>query len=71
MIKLFKEVDNKLLCIKDKENIFDSIEKNMWIHVSCPKPSDIEKISRVTNFDKDLLLTLLDEEESAHLDNKI
>ena len=40
----------------------------MWIHVSCPKPSDIEKISRVTNFDKDLLLTLLDEEESAHLD---
>lgn len=68
MIKLFKEVDNKLLCIKDKENIFDSIEKNMWIHVSCPKPSDIEKISRVTNFDKDLLLTLLDEEESAHLD---
>ena len=68
MIKLFKEVDNKLLCIKDKENIFDSIEKNMWIHVSCPKPSDIEKISRVTNFDKVLLLTLLDEEESAHLD---
>ena len=39
MIKLFKDVNNKLITIKEKDvdNIFNSIEKNMWIHVSCPK----------------------------------
>ena len=70
MIKLFKDVNNKLITIKEKDvdNIFNSIEKNMWIHVSCPKQSDMEKISKVTSFDKDLLITLMDEEESAHLE---
>ena len=68
MIKLFKEVNNKLQCINDQEKIYDKIEKNMWIHIFDPKFEDVKKISEITNIDRDLLLTAMDDEESAHLD---
>lgn len=68
MIKLFKEENKKLLCIDDQENIFDKIEKNMWIHISGAKYEDINKLSQITKIDKDLLVTAMDDEESAHLD---
>lgn len=68
MIKLFKENKDKLLIIEDQINIFDKIEKNMWIHITEPRNEEIEKISKITNIDTDLLLNVTDEEESAHLD---
>ena len=63
MIKLFSEVDNKLTCVSDQEGIFEKIEKNMWVHIFEPKPSDVVKLSEITGIDKDLLLSALDEEE--------
>ena len=68
MIKLFKEVNKQLICIDNQENILDKIEKNMWIHISEPKLDDIEKLSEKVNINKDLLISVTDEEESAHLD---
>jgi len=68
MIKLFKEINKELICIDDQTNILDKIEKNMWIHISKPNISIIEELSKKTNIDKDTLITLMDEEESAHLD---
>ena len=68
MIKLFTEINKKLECIDDQENIIKKIEKNMWIHISEPNISIIEEISKKTNIDKDVLISVMDEEESAHLD---
>ena len=68
MIKLFTEINNKLECIDEQENIIEKIEKNMWIHISEPNISIIEEISKKTNIDKDVLISVMDEEESAHLD---
>lgn len=68
MIKLFKEEQKKLVAIEDQENIFEKIEKNMWIHISDAKYDDINKLSQITKIDKDLLITAMDDEESAHLD---
>lgn len=68
MIKLFKEDNKKLLCIDEQENIFDKIEKNMWIHVFDPKIEEMNKISNITGIDKEVLISVMDEEESAHLD---
>ena len=68
MIKLFTEINKKLECIDDQENILKKIEKNMWIHISEPNISIIEEISKKTNIDKDVLISVMDEEESAHLD---
>ena len=68
MIKLFKEEQKKLVTIEDQENIFEKIEKNIWIHISDAKYDDINKLSQITKIDKDLLITAMDDEESAHLD---
>ncbi len=68
MIKLFKEVQNKLTCISEQEGIFEKIEKNMWIHIFEPKMSDVVRLSEITGIDKDLLVSAMDEEESARLD---
>ena len=68
MIKLFTEINKKLECIDDQKNIIEKIEKNMWIHISEPNLSIIEEISKKTNIDKDVLISVMDEEESAHLD---
>ena len=68
MIKLFKEEENKLLSIEEQDGIFEKIEKNMWIHMTEPAVHEIEKISKITKIDRDLLVSVTDEEESAHLD---
>lgn len=68
MIKLFKEQQNKLLCINEQEKIYEKIEKNMWIHIFDPSYEEISKISEITKIDKEVLLSVMDEEESAHLD---
>ncbi len=68
MVKLFKEENNKLICIEKEENILSKIEKNMWIHLVSPTTKDISIISKIVNIEEDELLTMLDEEESARLD---
>jgi len=68
VIKLFKEEKNKLVSIDEQENIFKKIEKNMWIHIFDPSFEEISKISEITNIDKDVLVSVTDEEESAHID---
>ena len=68
MIKLFKEINKQLVCIDEQDNIIEKIEKNMWIHIFEPSVADIEKLSKVMKIDKDVLLNVTDEEESAHLD---
>ncbi len=68
MVKLFKENEGKLVCINNQDDIFQKIEKNMWIHISEPKQSEIEEISKIAKIDKEVLISVMDEEESAHLD---
>ena len=68
MIKLFKEEQKKLVTIEDQKNIFEKIEKNMWIHIYDPKYDEISKISEITKIDKEILISAMDDEESAHLD---
>jgi len=68
MIKLFKEEDKRLSCISEQEGIFEKIEKNTWVHVFDPKMEEISRLSEITGIDKDLLLSAMDEEESARLD---
>jgi len=68
MIKLFKEHQNKLITIEEQNEIFNKIEKNMWIHIFDPKYDEMVKLSEITNIDKDLLISAMDDEESAHLE---
>lgn len=68
MIRLFKEVEKKLVCINEQENIIEKIEKNMWIHIYDPQYDEISKISEITKIDKEILISAMDDEESAHLD---
>lgn len=69
MVKVFKEIDKKLTIFSEQENIFDKITENTWVHLDSSNAEEIAKVSSITNIDKDLLLSLLDDEESAHMDN--
>ncbi len=69
MIKLFKEENKNLICFQDLDNIFEKIEKNMWIHMVAPTNEEINKISRITKLNEEVLLSVMDEEESARLDD--
>ena len=69
MIKLFKEENNNLICFQDLDDIFAKIEKNMWIHLVAPTNEEIIKISKITNLNEEVLLSVMDEEESARLDD--
>ena len=69
MIKLFKEENQNLICFQDLDNIFEKIEKNMWIHMVAPTYEEINKISKITKLNEEILLSVMDEEESARLDD--
>ncbi len=69
MIKLFKEENKNLICFQDLDNIFEKIEKNMWIHMVAPTYEEINKISKITKLNEEVLLSVMDEEESARLDD--
>ena len=69
MIKLFKEENKNLICFQDLDNIFEKIEKNMWIHMVAPTNEEINKISKITKLNEEVLLSVMDEEESARLDD--
>ncbi len=68
MIKLFKEENNRLSCVSEQDGIFEKIEKNTWVHIFEPKMEEISRLSETTGIDKDLLVSAMDEEESARLD---
>ena len=69
MVKLFKEENKNLICFQDLDDIFEKIEKNMWIHLVAPTTDEIKKISIITKINEEVLLSVMDEEESAHLDD--
>ena len=69
MIKLFKEENKNLICFQDLDNIFEKIEKNMWIHMVAPTNEEINKISKITKLNEEILFSVMDEEESARLDD--
>ena len=69
MIKLFKEENNNLICFQDLDDIFSKVEKNMWIHLVAPTSDEITKISKITKLNEEVLFSVMDEEESARLDD--
>ena len=69
MVKLFKEENKNLICFQDLDDIFEKIEKNMWIHLVAPTTDEIKRISKITKINEEVLLSVMDEEESAHLDD--
>ncbi len=68
MLKLFKEIEGKLVSFEEQDKIFEKIERNMWIHVSEPDVDTLTKLSKIVKIDLDVLINATDEEESAHLD---
>lgn len=68
MIKLFKEEKNKLVIIENENDIFSKIEERMWIHLDEPSSDEVIMLCKKINFNQDLLLNTLDDEEMAHLD---
>ena len=68
MVKLFKEENNNLICFQDLDDIFEKIEKNMWIHLVAPSTDELKEISKIVKINEEVLIGLLDDEESARLD---
>lgn len=68
MIKLFKEVEQKFVSLVASGDLSSCVEKNMWLHITKPSVNEIEKISEITRIEKDVLISVLDDEESARLD---
>ena len=68
MVKLFKEDKNQLICFQDLDNIISKIEKNMWIHLVAPSTDELKEISKIVKINEEVLIGLLDDEESARLD---
>ncbi|MBR2926005.1 MAG: magnesium transporter CorA family protein [Clostridia bacterium] len=67
MIKVFEEINNRAVAHEGSEAL-ERINERTWIHASAPSKEEIRTVASVTGFDESVLLSLLDEEESAHLD---
>ncbi len=68
MVNLFEKNGVKFNTVEFLGN--DSfIKENTWIHLVNPSEQVLKTISDKTNIDYDLLLSTLDEEETAHLDS--
>lgn len=68
MIKLIVEEQKKLQVIDNQENILSHVKENMWIHMVMPSIAEVEQLSDIVNINRDFLVSLLDDEESARLD---
>lgn len=68
MIKLIVEEQKKLQVIDNQENILSYVKENMWIHMVMPSIAEVEQLSGIVNINRDFLVSLLDDEESARLD---
>ncbi len=64
MIKMLNK--NKEINILDDKDF--SIEENSWVHLTNPDINTIGMVYHQTNIDKDLLITSIDDEETAHID---
>ena len=51
MLKLFKEIEGKLVSFEEQDKIFEKIERNMWIHVSEPDVDTLTKLSKIVKID--------------------
>lgn len=64
MIEIFKTMEGKIL-----EKI-DTVEKDCWISMTNPTPSEIHQISSVCEIEEDVLKTALDAEERARIEKE-
>lgn len=73
MVNVYKEIDNKLIELNyNDEHLInaDSIEEKTWIHIEKPSNEMLVGLSKITNIPMTLLISALDEEESAHVDQE-
>lgn len=69
MIKIYKELDSGKLETIELDNNSDFIlDKGCWIDIKNPDEKLLKKVSKLTGISEEMLLTSLDEEESAHVD---
>ncbi len=61
MIQILNIIDNKNI-------INDEVKSNSWIHLTNPSKECLIDISKKTNLDYELLVTSIDEHETAHID---
>ncbi len=64
MIEVVKVIDKKVSISNDLEDI----KKDTWINLVNPSMNLLQHINKSTKIDYDLLLTSIDEEETAHMD---
>ena len=73
MVNVYKEIDNKLIELNyNDEHLInaDNIEEKTWIHIENPSNEMLVGLSKITNIPMTLLISALDEEESAHVDQE-
>lgn len=71
MVNVYKEVNNKLeqTTYTDEYVISgNNIEQKTWISIDKPSHELLQGISKITDIPMSLLISALDEEESAHVD---
>ena len=65
MIRIYKNTeDNKEL------KVLDSIEEGSWIDLEMPNEEELENVIKKTGVDEYLIKSVLDEEESSHIDTE-
>lgn len=71
MITVYRE-ENKKLIVSRKKNgeALPSIKDRTWIDITVPNLEIITKISKKTKIPLEMLMSSLDTEESAHIDNE-
>jgi len=50
------------------EDIYSKIKRKSWIHLTRPTTEEISKTSELTKIPAAVIISTLDEEESAHID---
>lgn len=71
MTRIYKEGNNALDKIEiEKVDNSTIIEERTWIEVTDPTQESLEAISKKTNIPLHFLMSSLDEEESARIDNE-
>lgn len=69
MINVYIEEKGKIVSYKkDNESKMPPIKTNSWIDITAPNVTLLKKISSKTKLNLKLLMTALDNEESAHID---
>ena len=65
MIKIYKNTED------DKElKELDEIEEGSWIDLEMPNDEELEKVIKKTEVDEYLIRSVLDEEETSHIDTE-